>query len=202
MSTPSPTAPVVMVIRHAEKPPSSPPPHGVNTNGDHDDESLTVVGWQRAGALAVLFDPFAGALQARQLVKPAYLYAADPGKKDKKSQRPFETISPLAARLGLNIDTGFDKNDWQAMIAAALQQTVPVLICWQHQLIPSIAGGVPVVQGACIPPQWPETRFDLVWVFTLQSGSAQYTFTQVPQNLLAGDENTTIPCPPPPAPPS
>jgi len=47
----------IMLIRHAEKPPNNPPPHGVDAKGDHDSESLIVQGWQRAGALTVYFAP-------------------------------------------------------------------------------------------------------------------------------------------------
>ena len=40
----------IMVIRHAEKPSDSPPPHGVTAEGEREDESLIVRGWQRAGS--------------------------------------------------------------------------------------------------------------------------------------------------------
>ena len=39
-----PNAPKIMLIRHAEKPEDDPPPHGVDIDGDHDSESLTVRG--------------------------------------------------------------------------------------------------------------------------------------------------------------
>src|ERR1700743_2749207 len=48
----------VMFIRHAEKPPGVPPYDGagVDAKGKKDKESLTVRGWQRAGALAKFFE--------------------------------------------------------------------------------------------------------------------------------------------------
>jgi hypothetical protein len=191
MSTQAPAAPLVMVIRHAEKPADTPPPGGVTIDGAADDQSLTPQGWQRAGALAVLFDPFAGPLQSPELRTPQYLYAAGTGHHS-HSMRPQETVTPLADRLGLSIDASFLKDDWQAMAAAALQQTDVVLICWEHKNIPSIAGQIPVVAGTSVPQQWPGDRFDMVWVFTLQRSSGAYAFAQVPQNLLAGDQNAPI----------
>ena len=52
MHTPNAVASQIMLIRHGEKPPHAPPPHGVSAHGERDTESITVRGWQRAGALA------------------------------------------------------------------------------------------------------------------------------------------------------
>ena len=46
----------IMIIRHAEKPEHH-GPRGVDENGDEDKKSLTVRGWQRAGALVQFFAP-------------------------------------------------------------------------------------------------------------------------------------------------
>jgi len=46
----------IMIIRHAEKPEHH-GPRGVDENGNEDKESLTVRGWQRAGALVQFFGP-------------------------------------------------------------------------------------------------------------------------------------------------
>jgi len=65
------TAPpgIIYIIRHGEKPadpadvapgqsPSPPaPPFGIDVQGNQDLHSLLPRGWQRSGALAVLFDP-------------------------------------------------------------------------------------------------------------------------------------------------
>src|SRR5262249_29589505 len=47
---------VVYIIRHAEKP-LKPPSSGVDFEGGHNEHSLLPRGWQRSGALAVLFHP-------------------------------------------------------------------------------------------------------------------------------------------------
>jgi hypothetical protein len=53
---------------------------------------------------------------------------------------------------------------------------------------------LPAVAGTVIPQAWPGDCFDVIWAFTLASGTpAQYTFTQSPQQLLSGDADTVIP---------
>jgi hypothetical protein len=69
-----------------------------------------------------------------------------------------------------------------------------VLICWEHDHIPALATALPAVPGTVIPQPWPGDRFDVIWTFTLVAGStpAQYTFSQIPQQLLSGDADTVI----------
>ncbi len=47
----------IMLIRHAERPNADKSLRGVGFDGRKDKESLTVRGWQRAGALARFFAP-------------------------------------------------------------------------------------------------------------------------------------------------
>lgn len=191
MSTP--TTPKIMVIRHAEKPADTPPPQGVDVNGNADPESLVPLGWQRAGALACLFDPARGPLQAPGLAKPQALYASGVGKHS-HSMRPQETITPLAYRLGLSPNTDFLKGDEAAMAADAMAQDGVVLICWEHQLIVGAGGIANTILGndTAAPQTWPGDRFDLVWVFDLDTSTGTYTFSQVPQLLLFGDSPDPI----------
>jgi hypothetical protein len=69
-----------------------------------------------------------------------------------------------------------------------------VLICWEHKHIPVIASALPAVAGTAIPPKWPGHRYDVIWAFTLvpADGQARYAFSQIPQQLLAGDAGTVI----------
>lgn len=195
-NNPTPTTPKIMIIRHAEKPYTNKDGKqylGVTPSGKDDKEALIVQGWQRAGALAVLFSPFNNALQNNELITPQLLYASVPGKDktdDSKSKRPVETITPLSQLLQLPINQNFGAKEYTAMAADVQQQTVPVLIAWQHQDIPAIANSILGNESA--PQKWPDDRFDLVWVFDLNPVTGSYILTQVPQNLLAGDLNTVI----------
>jgi hypothetical protein len=190
MSNTTPTATKIMVIRHAEKPADSGSPFGVTTAGEQDAESLIVQGWQRAGALATLFAPSRGPLQSPELAIPQFLYASGIAKHS-SSLRPQETITPLRDKLSLSINTTYLKGDEQAMVDDAVSQSGIVLICWEHQAVPEIANFI-LGNNTTVPQKWPGDRFDLVWVFDLNSSNSQYGFTQVPQLLLAGDSNTII----------
>ena len=64
------------------------------------------------------------------------------------------------------------------------------LIAWQHENIPAIASAIHGASG--FPTKWPGTRFDIVWVFDLQADGKSYSFSQVPQMLLAGDLASVI----------
>ena len=111
----------IMVIRHAEKPASPPTASdpGLNPDGsvppDLGPELLTARGWARARALVDLFAPPSG--PKAPLATPQLLFASDPNSKpdddtgdEGPSRRPFQTLSPLAAKLGLpTINTGFRK---------------------------------------------------------------------------------------------
>jgi hypothetical protein len=180
----APTATKIMIIRHAEKPPANGQPFGVTVEGDQDAESLTIEGWQRAGALACLFAPARGPLQAPKLATPGFLFASEL-KSGGGSKRPVETITPLASKLKLTAKT-HKKSDIDKVAADAMSCGGIALISWQHELIPSIANII-VGNQTTVPQSWPGHRFDIVWVFDLVASSNTYSFSQVPQCLLAGD---------------
>ena len=96
----------ILIIRHAEKPGESWPGSGLTPDGVPDKKSLVIRGWQRAGCWSALFGAGLGGLD---YPAPSLIYAADPNATtgDEPSQRPYETVIPLAARLGLTPDTKF-----------------------------------------------------------------------------------------------
>ncbi|HEV7591311.1 MAG TPA: hypothetical protein VGO40_24575 [Longimicrobium sp.] len=190
----SPRAPRILLIRHAEKPPTNPPPHGVTKHGDHDIQSLTVKGWQRAGALVCFFAPTNGPLQSPLLATPVVLFAAPPGSsgsEESQSHRPVETVTPLAGKLGLSINTDFTKGQEVQVADAAMAQSGVALICWQHKDLNVIANRI-LGNATTAPQKWPGDRYDVVWVFDLQADGS-YTFAQLPQMLLKGDDPDPIP---------
>jgi hypothetical protein len=203
------TAPpdVIYVIRHGEKPADPPvtgpeqfppptgPPFGVDDQGNQDAHSLLPRGWQRSGALAVLFDPALGPLQAG-LLAPAALLSPSYGSQDKTAgHRTYQTIQGLSDRLGLAIVSGFAEGQEPQLAASVVSSySGVVLICWEHNHKPALAQSLPAAPGTVIPPAWPGDRFDVIWMFTLvpAAASIQYAFSQIPQQLLSGDSDTVI----------
>jgi hypothetical protein len=196
----------IMVIRHAEKPGiyDGEPYDGVRADGRNDAKSLVTLGWERAGGLVTLFAPPRGPAQG--LSVPGFLFAADPedkgdggrgGSDDEPSQRPYQTLTAVAQKLGLAINTKGKKARFKEMADGALDCEGVVLIAWQHQDIPAIGQHIlkhTGTSGLSLPASWPGERYDLVWVFDRPAGSGPITaFTQVPQLLLAGDQGSVIP---------
>ncbi|MGA5820096.1 hypothetical protein ACPC54_19795 [Kitasatospora sp. NPDC094028] len=167
----------VMIIRHGEKPSGDTP--GLDENGKHDGKSLTQRGWDRAKALPGLFVPPAAGLRT-----PARILAATDQGPLAGGHRMRQTVTPLAAKLGLTLDLGYAESQESELATAALAGAQPVLICWEHSRISRIVEALGAA-GSGAPAAWPD-RFDLVWVFSRPAGGA-WTFQEVRQHLLEGD---------------
>jgi|ERR1022692_799292 hypothetical protein len=199
---------VIYVIRHGEKPADPPPagpgqsppapaaPFGVDDQGNQDPHSLLPRGWQRSGALAVLFDPALGTRQAG-LQTPAALLSPSYGNPAMTAaHRTYQTIQGLSGRLSLPVASAFAEGQEPQLAASVVSgYSGVVLICWEHGHIPALASSLPAIPGTALPQTWPGDRFDVIWRFTLvpAAAPAQYTFSQVPQQLLSGDTDTVIP---------
>ncbi|HEY4441702.1 MAG TPA: hypothetical protein VGN14_14680 [Candidatus Elarobacter sp.] len=172
----------ILIIRHGEKPPpSGPPPEGVKEDGSPHAHSLIVRGWQRAGALAHLF--------AADGMRPNAILSPPAEGEGSDHSRPYETITPLAARLAITPDHSHKLDEEDALVAAVLRLQGRVLICWEHNRITRIATAL-AAHPETIPAHWPDDRFDLIWVFEREP-SGRYRFRQQPQYLLAGDADVT-----------
>jgi broad specificity phosphatase PhoE len=188
-AAPSPTAiastEVVMLIRHGEKPDGS--AEGVDANGEEDDSSLTPTGWDRARGLVGLFDP-AGSFPRPGLARPTVIYAAGVTD-DGEGQRTRETVTPLADALGVPVDTTYGRGEEKDLVEHVTDRPGVTLISWQHGGITEIAAEFPHVRPE--PPQeWPDDRFDVVWVFTRTADG--WHFNQVPELVLPQDSADAI----------
>lgn len=179
----------IIVLRHAEKPDKDFAPYGVTRKGERSKESLQVRGWQRAGALIALFAPPNGIFMP-SLSKPQFLFASKP-LRHKGSRRPLQTIIPLSEKLGIKIDSEHPRYDIEKLLDEVYMCRGVVLICWQREYIPDIALKI-LDDRKIAPAEWPEDRYDVMWVFDLDRATGRYKFKQVPQRLLMGDTATPI----------
>jgi hypothetical protein len=161
---------MVFIIRHAEKP------------MDEKDPNLTQRGFQRAQALPALFLRQPGSAMLPPLPRPEALFAAETSK---HSDRPIETIKPLAQALGLKINHSYEDRETTGVANEILSGKYAgkvVLICWHHGEIPHLAKALGAV-GA--PKKWDETVFDRIWMLEWIDGKVQ--LTTLPEKLLPGD---------------
>lgn len=153
----------ILIIRHAEK------------NDAKADIDLNTRGYARAAALPTLFPA--------RFETPDFLFAS---RQSKHSNRPVETITPLARALRLRIDNTFTDVDYKYLASCLLGKPIYagqiVLICWHHEHIPAMARALGVKDA---PEQWPAKRFDQVWRIEYPEGVP--TLTELAQRLLPGD---------------
>lgn len=183
----------LLIIRHAEKPDKSWPGPGLTPEGSPDKKSLVIRGWQRAGSWAALFGAGLGGADFPQ---PAAIYAADPKAEtgDDPSQRPYETILPLAARLGLAPITTYAVGQEAALAAELTGLSGVALACWEHKaivksLLPDLVGDQRI-DG--LPKKWDGTRFDVVLRFDRAAPGAPWSFRQLFPRLLSGNSDAPL----------
>ena len=168
----------IMFIRHAEKPDKA--EKGVTPEGEHDEHSLSVRGWTRAGALAALF-----ANTRHPLARPERVIATA-ASQSYKSKREHDTALPTADRLRLPIDAREVPPEYAQLVEEVRSHSEPTLIVWHHGSIPAFVRSFPLANAGQVPSTWPEDRFDLIWV--LSPVGDQYEWQQIEQRLLDGDE--------------
>ena len=156
----------ILIIRHAEK----------LTDGQLD---LSPTGFKRASLLP---DLFLSAGDRQDLPTPQVLFATH---QSKHSNRPVETVTPLATALHLSIDSTILNEDYATLASTLLGGKYAgkvVLVSWHHGNIPQLATAL----GAQPPyTPWPDTQFDRIWRIDYKDGKA--TLKDVPQHLLPGD---------------
>jgi hypothetical protein len=183
----------VLIIRHAEKPGESWPGPGLTSDGSEDRTSLVIRGWQRAGSWAALFGAGFG---GNDFPQPSAIYAADPNvaDSDETSQRPFETITPLASRLNAAPIAKYGVGQEAELVAEISGLTGVVLLCWEHKaigkaILPALAGSQ-ILPG--MPKKWDGKRFDVVLRFDRSVPGAPWSFRQLFPRLLSDDSDTPM----------
>jgi len=169
----------IICLRHAEEPDEKRFPDdgpGLDERGRESKRSLTARGWRRARALAatMLCGTLPDDAVARtRLFVPDYDDGFD-------RHRSYETLLPLAERLGLEIEHPCEK-DQPGKLAKLLRSASGVaVVCWQHEnlelLVSQLTGDDNVA--------WPQGRFDLIWL--LLARGETYDLTPVEQPARSG----------------
>ena len=132
----------LLVMRHGEK------------SGDPNDPHLTVPGLLRAKKLASYVPSTFGV--------PTFIFATAISL---HSNRPYETVKPLADAADVPIDATFADQDYGALAIklrteAQFRDTVGV-VCWHHGNIPSLMNSLLAVDGQ-YPNPWPFDVFNLI----------------------------------------
>jgi hypothetical protein len=183
----------ILIIRHGEKPGEAWPGPGTTPEGNSDPHSLVIRGWERAGSWAALFG---AGLSNADYPEPTVIYAANPDGTDvETSQRPFQTVIPLAAKLGLDPIKNFAVGQESDLVQAVLALSGVVLIAWEHKaiartILPLLANGRRL---ANLPTKWDGKRFDVVLRFDRSSSDAPWSFRQLFPCLLSGDSGIPMP---------
>lgn len=138
----------VIIIRHAEKP----------VNGDN----LSCAGFDRALKLPAVIKAKFGV--------PNYVYVPAPSTgKATKSLRMLQTVSPLAVKYNLPLNTNYDVTQTAKLATNIMKRTGTVLVVWEHDNIRGIVSALGVGPEKL---KWPGNDFDTIWVVTFYNGTA------------------------------
>ncbi|HWO00461.1 MAG TPA: hypothetical protein VNS63_14450 [Blastocatellia bacterium] len=215
---------LVMIIRHGEKP-------GDPGNDKEGGPNLSSLGSARAAALPSIFTPDPSATHVHKMHQldckltvgaesqfkgaygssgikaglsrfqtPNFLFATAP---DKGSNRPVETITPLAQALQFSNNPSITINDYNltndtAGITFLTSEILKnpdtyagqvILICWHHGTILQLTTTFGVPSGQLPFTKWPGTVFDLIFSITWDS-SGQANLAVDYQQLLYGDKKS------------
>jgi hypothetical protein len=157
---------VVILIRHAEKPPK-----------EEHSPHLTPIGLQRAQRIPTLFSPD----RTPTLPRPDFLFATHASA---SSNREVETLEPLAQALHLEMNDQYSEDEIAKLAAEILSGKYAgkvVLVCWHHGKLPDLAAAL----GVPNPPAWSVSTFDRIWKVEWVHGAA--VLTDLPEYLMPGD---------------
>jgi phosphohistidine phosphatase SixA len=141
----------IILMRHADKP------------DDPDNPDLSPAGVIRAEHLATYIPQAFG--------KPDYIIATA---RSKHSDRPVETVAPLAQAVGVRVEHDIDDKDFEDLVdeifSDAAYHGKTVVICWHHGTLPAIAAllGAPV---GGFPDPWPDDTYNVILDFRYDPNS-------------------------------
>ena len=117
---------------------------------------------------------------------PDFIFAS---KASPHSDRPVETVTPLAKALKLGVDSRYANDDYPRLAKGLLLNPryagKTVLVCWHQGNLPELATAL----GATgVPHGWKDDVFDRVWVVTFDETGKAMPLVKRLQALMPGDK--------------
>lgn len=140
----------LVFIRHAERP--------------EEGNNLTCKGLNRSLQLPAVLTKKFGKFTS------IYVPALNLGERTKRA-RMFQTVTPMAIKYNLDINSYYDEEDYKHVGKALLSEKGTVLIAWEHNNIDSIVEYL----GVKSVKKWPGSDYDSIWIVTFPKGSAVFT---------------------------
>ena len=149
----------ILLFRHCEK-------DGDETFDKEGNEHCSYVGYERAYFIPSLFGP-PGQAEGNRWPIPTALFALTPTRSDNLNFREVETLTPLASKYGLKIESDVHHNigltkDLFKGLTTGKWCGKTVLVSWKHEYMASLARNLGC---ADCPDTYPDTVFDEVWEF-------------------------------------
>jgi hypothetical protein len=142
----------IVFIRHGEKPDKG--------------SNLTCKGLNRSLMLPALINKKFGV--------PDFVYVPSLKLGEKTTHaRMFETVSPLAAKYNLEVNTKFEETDSAGVANDILQKKGTVLVVWEHKAISSIIHALGA--GIQYSTKWGSDDYDTIIIITFVNGKATVT---------------------------
>lgn len=135
----------IVLIRHGEKP----------SEGDN----LSCAGLNRA-------------LKLPETIKAKYgipdeIFVPAPGTgKVTKNVRMLQTITPLAVKYNLSINTNYAVDESDKLVDALQKRSGTVLVVWEHKELAAIAQAL----GINSKLKWAPDDYDSIWLITFKNG--------------------------------
>lgn len=132
----------IILMRHADK------------TDDPYNEDLSDAGMARASRLATYIPQTFG--------NPDFIIATA---HSKHSNRPRETVAPLASALGLKVQHDYENGEFVDLASEIFLRPdykgKTLVICWHHGTLPAIAALLGAPPGS-YPDPWPEDAYNII----------------------------------------
>jgi hypothetical protein len=81
----------------------------------------------------------------------------------------FQTVTPLAVRYNLAVNSKFHGKDSSGLAADILKRNGTVLVVWNHDYIIQILHALGVMEPGLV---WDDNDFDSIWIVSFKKGIA------------------------------